>query len=471
MVAEVKIPALHSSLLAYKLDMGNQVCGYDEPELFTPLLRQYMSNPYESKYFVNVKQANINLHGVSPFMPPPLKHRAMQDGLSLQFWTDPTCNSSIKISLKVDVAGSLGKLYMRYRTVFAAFPLLVVALVLRKQFRVYDDTGIFMSFSEGIDLCLRQSLPLVLLGLTCLSISLAQASSGSRPPQPKVPSVLDWRGNTTETTVDFTKNDLLVGSPDPFFWFLVPLIGFICIGVTVVVHYAALVITQAFSIIYGWATVRPAWLRNEDKRRATSPVFAPSTPRRRLLTTATLLVLVSTIIPYQFAYLVACLVQIATCTRALRFARDARSNTNLNFYNYAHSILILMLWILPINLPILVVWVHNLAVHWLTPFSSHHNVLSIMPFILLVETLTSGKMVPRVTSRLRYLTSILFFGIAISAAVYGVTYAYRLHHLVNIVAAWLVALHSSTSSWTFEGLSDIFNQDSNENIRKRGKTP
>ena len=58
-----------------------------------------------------------------------------------------------------------------------------------------------------------------------------------------------------------------------------------------------------------------------------------------------------------------------------------------------------MLWLLPINGPVLVVWVHNLAVHWLTPFSSHHNVLSIMPFILLVETLTSGKMVPRVTSK------------------------------------------------------------------------
>ncbi len=76
-----------------------------------------------------------------------------------------------------------------------------------------------------------------------------------------------------------------------------------------------------------------------------------------------------------------------------------RSGAHLNFYNYAHSILVLMLWILPINMPTLVVWIHNLAVQWLTPFSSHHNVLSIMPLILLVETLTSGKMIPRVTTR------------------------------------------------------------------------
>jgi len=468
MVAEVKIPALHSSLLAYKLEMGNQICG-DEAELFTPLLRQYISEPYESKYFVNVKQADINLHGVSPYMPPALKYKSVQDGLSLQFWTDPTCNSSIKISLKVDIPGSLGKLYMRYRTVFAAFPLLVVALVLRKQFRVYDESGIFMPFAESLDLCLRQSLPLVLLALTCLSVSLAQASSN--PPQSASSGFWGWHGNATETQVDFTRNDLLVGSQDPFFWFMVPLIGLICVGACVLLNYAALAVTHIFSILYGWLSVKPAWLRNEDKRRATSPAFAPSTPRRRILTTAILLFLVSTVIPYQFAYLVACLVQIATCTRALRFAREARSNTNYNFYNYVHSILVLMLWILPINLPILVVWVHNLAVHWLTPFSSHHNVLSIMPFILLVETLTSGKMVPRVSSRLRHLTSVFFFCIAIYAAVYGVTYAYMLHYLVNFVAAWLVAIHSSTSTWTLAGLSTMFEPDSNDNLRKRGKTP
>jgi hypothetical protein len=101
-----------------------------------------------------------------------------------------------------------------------------------------------------------------------------------------------------------------------------------------------------------------------------------------------------------------------------------------------------MLWVLPINLPVLVVWVHNMAVHWLTPFSSHHNVLSIMPFILLVETLSSGMMVPSVRS-VRWATNVLFFTLAVYAAVYGMTYAYRLHYIANIIALWLVLLHFS----------------------------
>lgn len=140
MVTTVHVPTLQSSLLAFKLRLGKQACG-DQAELFTPLLRQYMSEPHESKYFVNVKEVNISLHGVAPFMPPPLRHQALSNGVSLQLWSDPTCDSSLDVSLKVDLLGTLGKLVMRYRMVLAAFPLLVVTMVLRKQFKIYDESG------------------------------------------------------------------------------------------------------------------------------------------------------------------------------------------------------------------------------------------------------------------------------------------------------------------------------------------
>lgn len=112
-----------------------------------------------------------------------------------------------------------------------------------------------------------------------------------------------------------------------------------------------------------------------------------------------------------------------------------------------------MLWILPINLPVLIVWIHNLAVHWLTPFSSHHNILSIMPFILLVELLSTGRMVSRMVAAgsakhtvsaqhvVAGITNVILFGGACIAAVYGVTYAYLLHQLVNALCAWLLVLH------------------------------
>ncbi|KAK0629672.1 PGAP1-like protein-domain-containing protein [Bombardia bombarda] len=463
MVCEVKVPSLQSSLLAYNLEIGHQACG-DENELFAPLVRQYLTEPYESKYFVNARDVTVSLHGVAPYMPPPLKRRSTEDGLSFQFWTDPTCDSSIHVKLTVDVMGSLGKLYMRYRTVFAAFPLLIVALVLRKQFHIYDNTGLFVSFSESLDMCLRRSIPLLLAAITVLFLTTGNSSAPAGNA-----SFWHWR-NSTSSAIDFYQNDLLIGTQDPFFWFMIPVIGLVCVGICTILNYMTLSLTHVLSMAFSLLSCRPGWVRNDDRRKtATSMGFLASSPRRRMITTAVLLFLVSTFIPYQFAYLVACLVQLTTTVRAQRIASDLRSSANSNFYNYAHSILVLMLWILPINLPILVVWVHNLAVHWLTPFSSHHNVLSIMPFIVLVETLTTGKMVPRVTSRLRHLTSFLLFGIATYAAVYGVTRAYMLHYLVNLVAAWLAVVHSTSGSWSLAGLSDLY--EGNADDRKRGKEP
>jgi glycosylphosphatidylinositol deacylase len=144
MLMDIKLPSLQSSLLTYKLAVSSQVCGA-EPELFMPMVRQYISDVYESKFYVNVRETEISLHGVAPYMPPPLKSGKKGDGLSLQIWTDPTCDGALDITLSLDFVGSFGKLWMRYRTLFAALPLLIVALVLRKQFEFYDDTGMFLT--------------------------------------------------------------------------------------------------------------------------------------------------------------------------------------------------------------------------------------------------------------------------------------------------------------------------------------
>ncbi|KAL1608484.1 GPI inositol deacylase [Paraconiothyrium brasiliense] len=472
LIAEINIPALHSSLLAYKLNVRQLECFTGE--LFMPLVRQYITEVYESKYFVNVKDADINLHGVAPYMPPPLFAKQTNNGLSFQIWTDPTCDSGVEIVLKLDVLGSLGKLWMRYRIVFAAFPLLVVALVLRHQFMIYDESGAFISFAEGLNECMRGSLPFTLVALTLLSVSLAGIG------RQFLPSALDPT-YTNDSHFSAINHELLLGLEDPFFWFLVPLFGLMCIAICVVINYVALALVALLALLY---SLFPSAARTDVDQRAPT-TFAVSSTRQRVGTTLMLLTMVSTVIPYHFAYMILCLMQLATCVRSLRLARDTvghhyvyfvcsfanspqRLNINYNFSNYTHSIFNLMLWILPINLPVLVVWIRNLTVHWLTPFSSHHNVLSIMPFILLVETLSTGRMIPRVRSRLSLVANAILCSIAAYAAVYGVTYAYVLHHLANILCAWLVAIHFDTSSLSAERIGKILDtMDPDSDAKKR----
>ena len=436
LMTEIRIPSLHSSLLAYKLRIRQHGCSPDT-ELFTPLVRQYIESPYESKYFVNFKEGDINLHGIAPFMPPNLDGSDPNAGVTFQIWSDPTCESSLEVRLRADLTGSFGKLVIRYRTVFAVFPLLVVAMVLRKQFRIYDNTGSFISFSDSLDQSLRLPLPILLLSMTFFATAFTTAgSAGLRTTAQE---------SLNGTSIGFRQNDLLLGSQDTFFWFLVPLAGLLCVGACVLLHYIMLALLQLLVAGSRLINFKQGYVKVDDGEKGIASVFIASTPRRRIINTVVLVFLVATIIPYPFAYVVACIVQLTTCTRALRYAQDSRSGPALNFFNYTYSILILMLWVLPINLPTLVVWIHNLAVHWLTPFSSHHNVLSIMPFILLVETLSSGVMVPQLR-RGRWATNMLFFVLAVYAALYGMTYAYRLHYIANIIALWLVVLHFGVGS-------------------------
>jgi glycosylphosphatidylinositol deacylase len=276
MMTELKIPEVHSTLFAYILDVKRRACEH-EVESFAPMLRQYIAEPYESKYFVNTQGGNINVHGISPYMPPPLRGGGASEGLSLQLWSDPTCNSTVEVTLKVDVLGSAGKLAMRYRTVFAAFPLLVVLIVIRKQFKVYDVTGmlscdlheyiwilifligVFMSFSESMDVCLRTSLPFIFIALTFFAVSLSKASQGSL-----TRGWLSFLTGTSQKSVDFNVNDLMLGTQDPFLWFLVPLFGVISVGICIAGNYVITILMHVFAFIYAWT--RSLFGGREDNR-------------------------------------------------------------------------------------------------------------------------------------------------------------------------------------------------------------
>jgi hypothetical protein len=251
LMTEIKIPEIHSTLFAYRMTLDRRMCD-QSVESFAPLVRQYIAEPYESKYFVNTKGGNINVHGLSPYMPPPLQGGGATEGLSLQLWTDPACNSTVTVTLKVDVLGSAGKLVMRYRTIFAAFPLLVIALVLRKQFSVYDSTGVFMSFTQSMDQCIRTSLPAIFIALTFFGVAVSKSSRSVWSRQ-----LFGGLEDGNELNPDFTINDLMLGTPDPFFWFLVPLFAIISVGICIaanylillVIHILVFIITRARNLI------------------------------------------------------------------------------------------------------------------------------------------------------------------------------------------------------------------------------
>jgi glycosylphosphatidylinositol deacylase len=257
LVTDVKIPGLASSLLSYHLSISRGNC--PSGSLFEPLVRQYISDVYESKFFVNVHDADINLHGVAPYMPPPL-HPGEEHGLSFQIWADPTCDSATHFTLTLDIPGSFGKLWMRYRTLFATFPLLIVGLVLAYQFRIFDDTGVFISFAEGLNQCLRRDIPVALVIILASTIFIGNPSR-----YPGEPSWYDvYKGNSTGSVSDLAMNNLSFGHPDPFFWFLIPIFGIICAGLCIAINYTVLGITYTLTLLL--SRIRFFSARNDDTR-------------------------------------------------------------------------------------------------------------------------------------------------------------------------------------------------------------
>lgn len=120
---------------------------------------------------------------------------------------------------------------------------------------------------------------------------------------------------------------------------------------------------------------------------------------------AALLLIVLIFAPYQFAFLVIFLVHLFSTIRALLLAQEALPNTPAatrrmwDRYHYSFSVLLIMMGLLPSSAFILVVWVRNLAVGWLAPFSTDHNILNVLGFLLNVEALHSGKMLNRTSAR------------------------------------------------------------------------
>jgi glycosylphosphatidylinositol deacylase len=77
-----------------------------------------------------------------------------------------------------------------------------------------------------------------------------------------------------------------------------------------------------------------------------------------------------------------------------------------------------------------------------------------MPYILIVETMSTGHIIPRLQSSWRLVNNIMLFSLGLYAAVYGVSYAYVLHHLVNGVCAWLVVVHFAPVLMARSGLEE-----------------
>lgn len=405
-----RVPGAWSSILSYRV----KVHFPHRDQQFTPFVRQWSVEPYEDKWHLGTSRISMSLHSVAPYTPfKPHNH------LNIEVWTDPSfaSNEALLVSISVDFLDSLRLLVPRYRLAVVAFCLSVALLAFFFQLRIYHATKKFPSFFVGLS-AMAQPGP---LGSIMVMLSVLSKIVKYGPVQQilnMVDPVVMQDANEINLSLhkDFTLNSFYLGLEEDCLWFLGPLLFVMAFGINVVLY----LLLYSVGLALGGILARTPLLR----------IKGSSTTR--LVVTVAVLVLIALYLPYQFVYAISFFVQVIKVIRVV-----GKKNANLNYHM---TILILMVWILPINVPILVVFVHNLTISWTTPFSSHHNLLAIMPILLLVERHSSRETVMPAIKHTKVTYGLLAYFVAYSM-LYGVRHTFWLHHLFNVFACWLLVLY------------------------------
>jgi len=219
--------------------------------------------------------------------------------------------------------------------------------------------GYFVSFDDSLLLVIRDSLPIMLLLVSIASVWLASIQRPEVSPfivlNRRALEALDRiRGANIESP---RRNDMLLGLREPFLWFLAPLFVLVCVGVTIVVSKIAFIATVAITALWNkfpsfpwvgamqWLDRSAPWLagvfRTVGSSWSVDPRYQPfsfiayssglhnqnnvaasSRTKRRIVVTLVLLFIVATVVPFQFAYVVACVVQFSSCIKALNRTKD-----------------------------------------------------------------------------------------------------------------------------------------------------
>ncbi|OZJ02805.1 hypothetical protein BZG36_04273 [Bifiguratus adelaidae] len=411
----IRIPHLSNQLFAYRLQVQRPGCQLRD-SLFTTLVRQSVPHIHESKFFVGDREIEISFHGEPGFfsvLPPhPTNVKKQNDGLVLQFWSDPKCTAPLQFKLSLDLYGSFGRIVTRYATVIACFPLVIVLLTMGHQIGQFYDTGVYPEFSDSLVRICQKSLPLFCVFVSVCSIYQSWVYA------PRYTAYSHEHSGSQQLALGSSRyswSNALLGNGDWMMWWLSLLFIYLSLGVVILIWAVLSLLIHTAAIIVrftGRAVRQGESTEREDVRKFT----------RRVITTLILFILVATAIPYQFAFIVAFLVHTITCTcmrcRALYSKTVSDVRRHQSRFNYMQSIHMLLFFLLPFTVPVLMVWIRNLSVHWFAPFSSDHNILAIGPFMMFVELLTVGKTLPRESGIMRHATVALMY----LASAYGILF-------------------------------------------------
>ncbi|KAG8771479.1 GPI inositol deacylase [Ceratobasidium sp. 428] len=143
--------------------------------------------------------------------------------------------------------------------------------------------------------------------------------------------------------------------------------------------------------------------------------------------------LVIVFVPYQVAYLVAFILHLWSCSvMKTQLKRQSRDINLAPLHAQASHLLLLLFWLLPLIVPVLIVWARTLINAGITtPFDGDHNILNIAFIVMCVE-LGGNRPPTKSSSFYRNSLALSYLFLSLIAIVLGARYTYLLYLFFNV---------------------------------------
>lgn len=417
--AHFKFPKLWSSLISYRLKLNFEE-GIESN--FKPLVRQFIENQFETKWLLypSNESHDINMHNVSPFIP---FDDTIDSSLNLMVLKPP--NIKITLNLSINWSLTFKMLLIRYRLAIASFPISVIAMVLAYQFFYYQNAGSkFISFDSALTNILNKYGALI-----TLILSFSSPIINNKMILRFLFFIDPVSLNQPELNKHTWSNYYLLGLRESFMWWL-PAFFFI-ISVALLFLLLRFINAMEFLAFHLWKllnTYKELDLSQTEERSNIIWLFN----KRQMIGICILFICVIFYIPYQFAFLIVSSLQIWSCLKT-SILNQLNQSKYSNIHNFNTSFLMLTIFMIPINAPIVVVFLRNFAIRWETAFRSHHNFLAIAPTLLLTQRSLQLR-VPSFSSRTNWLIVLILLSyMSFYSVIYGIRNLYWVYHLYNIL--------------------------------------
>ncbi|KAF7792832.1 hypothetical protein EIP86_003933 [Pleurotus ostreatoroseus] len=354
---------LSSALVVYRLipRFAGRCIGQLNP------LVQHTSHPSETHYYPLASKTPILLHthGAGPFISSPYTR-----GLNLTIFTSGEGGCILKdVGVTVDWWATIGRWGVRYTAPAATWAVAIVAVVLYDAWGVLEGSSMMPDVKQSLSAFVRRRLPWLLLLSFIVSF------------------------------VPFPEHVWLGNGGEPMFAALAPSMLLVATGLVIVSWWVLGVLSWPLNRLHGM-------LNSHPKMHTGSWTST-------YISTGLVCALILLLIPWQVAFLGCWLYHLYTCSApravpppqvaAIPLLRRTSSDlpeddpplpsspnlTAFQLLSQAHErehLLLLMTWLLPLTAPVLVVWVRTLYTAGLTtPFDGDHNMLCVLPYLVLVD--------------------------------------------------------------------------------------